>query len=356
MSRAGMNRPALYGVLLFVMSGGCSDFDRNSYLPTSPDTQLALLLSVDTNTIPADGFSTIKVTATITASASSTRRTVVFTTTAGTFAGSGSPETTTIEQSVVDSTSTTTVLLRSSRTVESATVTATVKGVDGLAKQEVVKFTAASPLDIITVSAPAVATADGETISPVTAVISGSLPAGRRTVTFTTTLGVFVPDPRVSPEEDEGSRTAVVDADGGNRAVAYLRSPVDRVGTAFITARVDATPAVTAGASVQFTRAVAQAIVVTADKATVSPTFTSTTHVKVTLIRDIGVPTVGTVVTFEAIDAANTRRGIFTNMTTSDDKGLVEADFAPGTLAALGTMVIRASVGSVSGSTMIEVE
>src|SRR5689334_7594553 len=110
----------------------CNGFDQKRYLPTSADFQAALVLSADKTSIPADGFSTATITASITRDAAPSRRTIVFSTTNGTFAGSGEPETTKIE-ATVDSSGTASVQLRSSRTIESATVTATVKTVDGLA-------------------------------------------------------------------------------------------------------------------------------------------------------------------------------------------------------------------------------
>ncbi len=330
-------------------------YDKDESSPTAASVLGALTLTAAPTSVQANGFSTVLVTAKVSAEATLAHRVVVFNTTRGTFVGSGSPETTTLERTV-DSENTARAELRSSRTVESARVTATVKDVAGLISNEVVvAFTAASPTDALRLTAAtSSAPADGATITPMTAEVSGSLPAGRRTVTFTTTLGRFVGDP--SDTEDEGSTNISADADGGNRAVAYLRSPGASVGTAFITAKVDAQPTVSASASVQFVRAAPQRVLVTTDQPTLPPNFTQTIKITATLARDPGIPTEQTIVTFGAVDSAGNTRGVFTNVIRSNAKGVATADFAAGTLAALGPMTITATAENVSGSTVVQVQ
>jgi hypothetical protein len=334
---------------------GCGQwFKSDDFLPTSASVVNALTLTAASPSIPANGFSTVAITATITANAVAERRTIVFETTAGTFPGTGAPEKTTIER-VVDSAGNATVDLRSSRTVESARVTARVKDVAGLSREVLVSFTAAGPDDLIKAStAAATAPADGATVTPITAEISGNLPAGRRAVTFSTTLGEFVGDP--SDEEAEGKPSTIVTADGGNRAVAYLRSPSSGVGTAFVTASVDAAPTVSATTSVRFVRAAPARVLVTVSQATVMNDFSSPAiAVTATLVRDPGMPTEGTVVTFRAVDVNGVERGIFSKVQRSNAQGVATADFSAGTFAALGPMTITATAEGVSGSTTVQV-
>src|SRR5262245_61118615 len=107
-------------VLAIALVAGCGKwYDQDAASATSPSVLGALKLSPATASIPANGFSTVLITATVSADATLANRTVRFTTTSGTFVGSGNPETGTIERTV-DSQSTATVELRSSKTVETA--------------------------------------------------------------------------------------------------------------------------------------------------------------------------------------------------------------------------------------------
>ena len=346
-----LSAPAV-ALLATIVGTGCGTwFDNDDFLPSSPTVIGALTLTAPQPTVEANGFATVPVVATITADAALANRTIVFETTAGTFPGTGTPEKTTIEKTV-DGAGSAAVELRSSHSVETARVTARVKDVAGLSREVLVSFTAAAPDSIITVTAPATAPADGATITQVTAQIAAGLPGGRRGITFSTTLGTFVGDP--SNEDDTGKPSVVVDADGGNRAVAYLRSPSNAVGTAFVTAKVD-TPAVSASTSVGITRAVPQQILVTTSVPIVSANFTTSITVTATLVRDPGVATLDTVVTFRAVDSQDMERGLFTQVIRTNAAGVATAEFSAGTFAAQGPMVITATAVGVSGSTTVQV-
>jgi hypothetical protein len=339
-------------IVSVVALSGC--YDQSRYLPTSPDFQDALTLAVAPPTIPSNGFATTTITASVSPATAPTKRTIVFKTTAGTFVGSGSPETDTIESLVNDTSGSTSVQLRSSRTVQTATVTATVKGVNGLAKEVQIAFAPSASSDVIRLSAASSAPADGQSMTALTADIAAGLPSTRRRVTFTTTLGSFVASD--DPQQDGGlKRDTAVDATG-DRAVVYLRSPSDRVGEAIVTASVDSSPAVSATTSVRFVRAYPERVLLTIDKPTVLASFDSSVRVTVTLVRDFGVPTEGTVVTFLATDAAGTIRGSFTNVSRSSKTGVVLADFSPGPMAALGPLTITATVDGTTTSGQVRVE
>lgn len=150
-------------------------------------------------------------------------------------------------------------------------------------------------------------------------------------------------------------RETAVDATG-DRAVVYLRSPSDRIGEAIVTASVDNSPAVSATTSVRFVRAYPETVLVTTDKPTVAASFDSSIRITVALVRNSGKPTEGTVVTFLATDAGGTIRGFFTNVSRSSSTGVVVADYSPGPTAALGTMVITATVDGTSTSGQARVE
>jgi hypothetical protein len=351
-----LSRVACIAAIAVVLSA-CGNFNDSRYLPTSPDVQGALELSVDKTTIPADGFSTATLTARISANASPANRTIKFTTTIGTFVGAAGDGK--AIDSVVASDGTTSVQLRSDRTVSTATITATVKGNDTLTKQQTVTFDAAAAADILRVSTTSAAVpADGATVTPITVEVAAGLPAGRRKVTFTASLGTFVADPAAPVQGDSARRTIDVDADGSNRAVAYLRSVKTEIGQAIITVKVDTTPAVSASTSIQFERAFATQVLVTTSAPTVSANFTSAgITVTVRLRRDVGTPTVGAIVRFKAVDSLGADRSFFTSITQSDANGEVTAVFTPGTGAALGQLVITATVDgtSVSGTAKVVV-
>jgi len=216
----------------------CGGFDRDRYLPTSPDFVEALTVTVDRSSIPADGFSTTRVTATISANASTTRRVVAFDATKGVFAGSGSPESGHIEATVDDS-GTATVLLRSTAVVETSTVTVTVKdsktqaAVPGVAKQTLISFVAVNADDILTFTAASPSLpADGFSRTRLTAtVVTGGNPA-RSTVTLRTSKGTLVSAGKVNAD---GSVEMTVD--GSGVAVAELRSS-STIETALVSATV----------------------------------------------------------------------------------------------------------------------
>lgn len=351
-----LSRAVLLAVLAFGLPA-CSSYDDSLYLPTSPDRVNALELTIDKPSIPADGFSIATLVARIDPNASPANRTITFTTTVGAFVGAPGDGTTL--ESVVASDGSTSVQLRSTRTVQTATVTATVKGNTELTKKQTVTFDTVNAQDILRVSTPSTsAPADGATITPITAEVASGLPAGRRQVTFTTSLGTFVADPAAPVLGDSARRTVNVEADGSNRAVAYLRSMNTEVGQAIITAKVDSSPAVSANASVQFARAYPTQVLVTTSAPTAAANFTSTgIMVTVTLLREVGTPTVGTVVRFKAVDAAGIDRSHFTAIGRSNESGVLTAVFTPGTGAALGPLVITVTVDgtSVSGTTNVVV-
>ena len=430
----------------------CGGFDRERYLPTSPDFTAALTVSVESSSIPADGFSTTRLTATISADASPARRIVMFDATKGLFAGSGSPETGHIEAAVDDS-GTVTVLLRSSNVVETSTVTVTVKDsqtraavpgvtkqavidfvavrgddiltfsgasgsipadgfsrtrltatvvtqgnparntvtfraskgtlvasgtvnadssvavpvdgsgvafadlrssstvesaivsatVAGITKTIVVAFTAPDPNAIVRISAASSAPADGATRVPVTATVASELPAPR-SVSFTVTGTTF----------SGGSNAESVSVDGGNRAVIDIVAP-----TAPVSARVRATiSSVSADTVVSFVTAPPHSIFVSPASAFVGPN--SDNRISVSLLRNIGVASAGQVVTYAAKDAmGNPTGGVFSGvtLTTSVTGGpTVSSATYNHRGGPVGLVTIEVTSGGVTGSAQIRIQ
>jgi hypothetical protein len=211
------------GLMLSV--SGCDGFNRDRYLPTSSDFADALTVTVDHASIPADGFSTTRLRATISPNASATRRVVMFDATKGLFAGSGSPETGHIEAAVDDSGSVS-VLLRSSNVVETSTVTVTVKdsetkaAVPGVAKVTQIQFVAVGADDVFTLTASSTSVpADGFSRTQLRATVATQGDPARSTVTFRASKGTLI-----SAGKNNADGSQDVPVDGSGVAVAELKS------------------------------------------------------------------------------------------------------------------------------------
>lgn len=343
--------------LLFLAAGAIACYHEEDYLPSSPGTQNSLVLTLSATSVSADGFSRVDLTAQISPDAADNRRTVIFETDKGTIvAGDNKDET---QRSVpADSAGVARAQLQSSNKVETALISARVQNGDDtiIKKEATVDFVAVSPSDIIRFSTNrATAPADGATIVQLIAQISPDLPPPlRRTVAFTTTLGVFVPS---GPAPCVGDEQRCVPADASNLAVADLRSPSNAVGEAFLTASVDPNGPTSARTSVQFTRAFPDTVLVVTDKTTIDKSTTDKLVVTVQLLRDIGKVTVGTVVELTAEDSAGQPINFFTTTNSggafiSNMSGVVTANWAPGAVAADGTATIRATVRDSNGATV----
>ncbi len=178
----------LLGILLLI-AGGC--YKESNYSPTDPQVTGALTLApVDgTLSIPADGVSRVTLVATIAADADSNKRVITFTTSSGSFVGAAAGSGTTVDVTA-GSDGRALVILQSSQTVETAIVTAVVKGSANVAAQRQIQFTAPNPDDVLRfVTAPAAAPADGQTITLFKVAVSPSVTTG--TVTFSSTAGTF---------------------------------------------------------------------------------------------------------------------------------------------------------------------
>jgi hypothetical protein len=311
-----------------------------------------LTLESSRSSMPADGFSTATITARI-LGAGDPQQSVAFSTTRGTlvrFSGPGASDATV----QADVTGAARIDLRSDVTAGIARVSARALG---FTRETSVEFTSVMTSDIIVVRADGdQVPADGATRTRIVAHVSADLPDASRTVTFTTTDGMF----GTNQVPGTLNQVATVKADASNTAIVDLRSPLTPV-TAGITA---AASNWTARTALTFIRALPDTVFVQASAAAVPRAGTNAITVTALLLRNVGQVSDNTVVTFEARDASGTVIGSFSNVTLatpdpSDPSPLkrlkATATFDPADNAALGTMTITAIVGTVSGTVTVQI-
>jgi len=318
-------------------------YDKSDFSPTSTLVDRVILLSAanGTTNLPADGFSRLRIEARLQGDPDFAKRTVVFSTSSGTLDG-GSPVTNCNGCRMVpaDGSGLATIDLVSSQQVGTAVVRAWPADAPGITASLNIAFGTAEPNETIQfVAAPDRAPADGATVSTFTVGISPSIPTGSRQVTFQTTAGTFAPGNAASVQ---------VSADAGGHASADLVSP-RQITTARVTATVNG---VTREAAIRFERALPNTITANVDMP-IAPAATSTKiRVTATLLRNTGMVSDGTVVTFQA-KKGNTPVGIFTNVTTTTN-GVATADFLPNTTEpGTVTITVGAQDTGVTGTVQV---
>ena len=293
-------------------------------------------VDVSRTTLPADGFSTSRITVTLRQFGTARQRVVVFQTSGGTLVGPGLVNAR--EASVTADTSGVAIVdLQSDKTAGPVRVSIT-----AFDRTEEIDFTfaPADPSQVITVSAnPGAVAADGASTIAIAASVSPSLPAGRRSVTFRTTLGQFLPG-RI------GEFT--IEADGSNRALATLVGST--TGGARVTATVDGT---TAETTVQFTTALPDTVFVSAAAAALRSG--ESTLVTVTLLRNVGEVSPRLQVDYSAVTNTGTPIGSFSGVTLGSNS-VSTATFNVGPTAFLGSVTVRASVaGGAAGAASVQI-
>lgn len=324
---------------------GCK-YDRKDYTaPTEPGQQY-LQLSASGSSLPADGISTVALTARISANAGA--RTIRFTASLGTLVGAaGSPPALQVE---ADGTGTARAVLRSSRDLGTSVVTAEVVGSTVAAQAVQVDFVAADPNSVVRfVSVPATLAADGTTATPITVAVAPGLPAGdARKVTLTTALGSFSPT-ALMPSLD------VTPSPVDNTATALLYSP-QQAGVSTLSATASG---VQRTAVISFVPAPPDAIRVDLDKLQVPNTADAAGNLAVTayLTRRAGKVSTGTRATFRAL-VGNVEVGRIVSQTNlTDANGQVTAVFSPAGTTAPGkvVMTVTAEGSSAKGTAEFEV-
>jgi hypothetical protein len=261
---------------------------------------------------------------------------VRFDTSAGTFVVAGAPPARQVTVTA-DSSGLAAVDLQSEKSVVTAHVRIT--ALDAGRDLEVA-FTRVNPADIIAIIEPRSLTpADGVTTVRITARVASDLPAGRRRVTFRTSLGGFVPG-RVGEFSAE--------ADGSDSASADLSSLVS--GEAHVTATVDGS---TSETYVRFIPALPDRILLGISSATLRAGGSVT--ITVTLLRSIGTVTARLPVELSAETERGAAIGTFSGNAVAEN-GVASITFYPGQTLYVGAVVIRASVeGGAAGTARIDI-
>lgn len=330
---------AFFGLLA---AGGC--YEKKDFGPTAPDVRQALTLSTagGVTSLPADGLSRLRIVAQISPDADPDKRTVTFSSSAGTLIGTASNG---VVEVPADLSGLATIELRSALQVGDAVVTAGIKGVDGLTRSLVISFVPANGDELIRfVAAPSSAPADGASTSAFTVRIAPSFPAGTM-VKFQTSAGTFQPGDLTMIDA-----TAAADF----TASADLKSPAS-LGAARISATVGGLSRET---TVNFTRALPNRITVSTNGTFALPPSTSTgASVIGTFLRDLGKVTEGTVATFRATTDAGAAIGFFNDISTVKSDGTATATFLPGQTTYRGrvTITVGADGTAVNGTTQIEI-
>ncbi|HBL28457.1 MAG TPA: hypothetical protein DD490_16615 [Acidobacteria bacterium] len=327
-----------------VLIGGC--YDKDDYVPSANETRLTLLSPSGTNTVAADGFSRLGLIARISPRADADRRTVVFSTSAGTLIGGTGVGAT--REVPADTAGEAFIELQSSQRVETALVTAGVKDVPGLTTNLTVSFVALDPNQILrfTTVPNGPFPADGATSTSFSVTLSGAVPPdanGLRTVQFTTTAGSFGVG---------GPTTIGVPADAGNVATVDLTSP-STITTGHLRATING---VTREVPLSFDRALPHRITVTTD--TFSVAAGSQANLSVTLARDIGQVTNGTPVLYRAEGTAGELPSTYFQNATLSNSGTASVVFRPdssNTYKGPVTITARVEGSGAAGSVRVEI-
>lgn len=316
-----------------VLGVACYDRDDYDLSPTEIEKALRVEVADSANgapvsTLPADGFSRLTLVASIDRLADANRRTLTFTTSAGTLFGgvSNGPSVT----AVVDAGGHATVELQSAAVVQEVRVRVELKEA-GLARELALQFGPVTPDSVIRfIQVPATLPADQGTTGAVIVQVAAAIPASQRMVNFTTSNGNFI---------QSGAITPLVD----NSARIDLRGPMS-LGTARIQASIAGFARDTV---VTFIQAPPDTILLD-----VGLSVKTGAEIAVTarLLRAIGTATQGTTVLFDAVDANGLSVGFFRAVQASNTVGQAQAIFAAVGVSAPSTVTLRAQV---SGSTRV---
>jgi hypothetical protein len=275
-------------------------------------------VSTSRSTLPADGFSKAVITARLHRPGTVQQRTFTFETSAGILIASGQSSARALTVTA-DAAGEARVELQSEKTIGTAQVRVTALN---LTHELAIQFAPVDPVQIITVTTErSSAPADGVTPLVISATVAPGLPAQRRTVTFSSTLGELIP--------------ASVEADGSNVARTSLVSAI--TGTARITATVDGT---TVETTAKFNPALPDKVHLSVEAAELKSG--ESTSLLVTLIRTNGAVSPHLSVTYSARTSTNGAIGSFSAVTLAEN-AIATATFNLGTTTYLGLVTIKAT-------------
>lgn len=330
-------------ILLAVTLSGAVSCDSGDGYPVDPaDFEKYLTLTVEpaVETVPADGFSRVRLVAQLD-SPDNAHRTIVFTTTAGTLLGGTAQG----REVAAASDGRAIVELQSPVAAGVARVRASVKSAPEVAREIDVQFGTPNPDDIIRfVEVPPTAEGDGATQYRVTVQTASALFDGQRKVTFRVPEGRFA---------ESNSPTADVPVGPENRTSVHFIAPV-RVGSVVLVASV-------AGFSREFVVNVRPAlpdrVVVEAGRFTLAAGVDKETTITARLRRSFGTPTPGLVVSFSATDSLDHPIGMFRNIQPSDATGQASAIYTAGNTLYRGPVRLVATVAenAVKGTSTLQI-
>lgn len=336
---------ALLSMVLLTALVACKYDEDDFRTPTDPARQFLQAVAA-ASSLPADGISTVELTATITPDA--VQRTIQFTASLGTLVGgSGTPSSI---QVTVDANGRARAVLRSSLALGTSFVTVQVLGATVAAQTLSVNFVAPDPNTILRfVSVPANLPADGTRATAIVVAVAPGLPGGTaRAVTLTTSLGSF------SPTTTQAT-TTVTPSPADNTGTVLLYSP-QTVGLATLSAQVGD---IQRTALISFDRASPTAIRVDLDKLQVPNTADAAGNLTVTafLGRANGQVSLDTRVIFEALVAGASVGRFVSQDPLSDANGQVTAVFSPAGTTPPGTVTlsVRDEGGNARGTATFEV-
>lgn len=324
-------------VLLLTLAAvvaACDPDERRFPTENSTDplpSSLKLSTSTGALTLPADGISTLLITAEIPPGLVTPTRKVRFRTSSGSFAGAAASATQIDVSFETDGRAVS--ILHSSTTPGPVVVGAQI--VDGMNETTTVtqiqlQFVVPDAEGLRFIEAPSRAPADGASTTRFTVQVLPALPLDNRTVTFTTSLGSF---------------------DGGTTRMTTVNAGVDGQASVLLYSAPDDGQGLLAASLgmlfrienvIRFEPAPAETILV---ETPARVALGGSAPMKATLVRSIGTPTLGTVVTFRAFDQAGTMFGSFHNVTLSGAGGVATAEFRPGRTATPGPCRIAVTAG-----------
>jgi hypothetical protein len=325
------------GLIAAIAGTGC--YDPNSVV--APDE--VLLLTATPEAIPANGFSTSRITAKISTSANRDV-TISFSTSGGTLSSTAARG--------PDGNGEVSVFLTSEATPKTVSVTAEVKeGATLLVSRSVpVTFDVASADSVLRLSVSA-SQIEADGVSSVELRAESNPAAPARTVSFSTTDGSFV----------RGATPAVLDksnvatgADGVARAQLFAPAAG---GTALVTVTANG---FSASETIVFTPAKPDFMTLSAEPLQISRASESNRTVLVAVLsRSVGTVSQNTRVDFSVVnDASGESFGRFQNITRSNAMETATAQFVPGVSAPLGLATITARVadnGNVLASVKVDI-
>jgi hypothetical protein len=198
------------------------------------------------------------------------------------------------------------------------------------------------------VQLPDTGTADGASLTVVTVLSDPLTPAERRSISLTTTAGVFT---------SSGTAAATLLPDSDGSAVALLRAPIDST-IALVTATVNG---VTGSRRITFRRAQPERVDVLPEQFALKAGVTNELNVTAVLSRTVGMPSPGVLVTFSASDTSAKRAplGRFIAATVlTDASGVATTRFTTADSSWRGPVILRATTAapsSVSGEAIVQV-